>query len=219
MTTRRALLAVILLALLGLAAGLLAFPRLPAQVPSHWNAAGQVDGTTPRETAVYMLPGMLLAFCLLILYLPNIDPLRANVERFRAVYNWCVLGLALFFLFLHGLVLLAGLGVRFNINRLIVPAAGLLLAGAGLLIERTQPNWFIGIRTPWTLSSPAVWAKTHRLGGRLFKLSGAACLLGAVLPPEAGLLLLITLILLVTLATTVYSYLAYRKERRQHNSG
>jgi len=217
MTLRRTLAVLLLLTLAGLAFSLWAYPRLPALVPSHWNAAGEIDGYMPRAAAAVLLPAMALGLGLLLLYLPNIDPLRANVERFRRPYHWFVAGLALFLLLLHALTLLAGLGVRFNMTSLVIPITGLSLIGLGFLIERTRPNWFIGIRTPWTLTSPTVWARTHRLGARLFKLGGAAALLGLLLPPQAALLLLMALVLLLTLATVIYSYVVYREEREKEN--
>jgi len=157
---------------------------------------------------------MTLTMGLLLLFLPNIDPLRSNVARFRGAYHWFVAGVAVFLFFLHGLVILAGLGARFNMNHLLIPPTGLALIGIGFVLERTRPNWFIGVRTPWTLSSPSVWARTHRLGGRLFKLSGAVVWIGLFLPPRAAFFLLMGAILFTALVTVIYSYFAYRAERR-----
>lgn len=214
MTTKRTIALITLIALAGLALGLWAYPRLPEQVPSHWNAAGEVDDTQPRAVAVYLLPGLALALGLLLLFLPNIDPLRANVARFRGAYNWFVAGFVAFLVYLHGLVILAGLGVSFNMTHLLIPPVSLGLAGIGFMVERTRPNWFIGIRTPWTLSSPSVWDKTHRLGGRLFKLSGALVWIGLLLPPQAAFFLTNSAILFTAVATIIYSYAAYRAEAR-----
>jgi uncharacterized membrane protein len=215
MTIKRTLVVIVLLSLLGLAASLWAYPRLPDQVPSHWNIAGEVDDTMQRDTIVYLLPGLGLVLGLLLLYIPYIDPLRANVERFRSTYNWFIVGMSLFFLFLHVLTILAGLGIRFNMTDMLIPAASAMVIGIGYVLERTKPNWFLGIRTPWTLSSSTVWDKTHRLGGLLFKLSGVTMLTGLLFSQEAAFFLLMGSILITTLVTIVYSYFAYRDEQMQ----
>jgi uncharacterized membrane protein len=204
---------ILLLAVLGVGFSLWTAPRLPAQVPAHWNMAGQVDGYQPRAMALWMIPVMGLALGLLLLYLPFIDPLRANVDRFRGAYNWLIVGLGVFLLFLHGITLLAGLGVALNVTWLMILAMALLFFGLGFLVERAQPNWFIGIRTPWTLSSPTVWAKTHRLGGLLFKLSAALMLVGLAFPPQVGFYFTLVPLLAAALTTVVYSYFAYRAEK------
>jgi uncharacterized membrane protein len=214
MTTNRALFIIIILTLAGLVLSLWAYPQLPELVPSHWNFAGEVDDTMPRSAVVFILPGLILFLGLLLLYLPNIDPLRANVEQFRSTYNWFIVGESFFFLYLHILVILAGLGVKFNINYLIIPFASLLMFGIGLVLDKTKPNWFLGIRTPWTLSSPTVWEKTHRLGGLLFKLSAGVIFASLILSPEASFMILMGSILIATLVLVFYSYYSYKLEKR-----
>ena len=217
MTTKRTALLVVLLSAAALAFSLWAFPNLPERVPSHWNMQGQVDGTMPRATMVYLLPGTMLILGLLLLYIPTIDPLRKNVERFRSAFNWFIAGMTLFFLFLHVLTVLAGLGVAFNMTVVLIPAVAVVMVGIGFVLDRTQPNWFLGIRTPWTMSSPTVWEKTHRLGGLLFKVGGVAVLVGLATSPQTGFLLIMGLILAITLVTVVYSYFAYRSEQAQNH--
>jgi len=87
-----------------------------------------------------------------------------------------------------------------------------VMIGIGFVLDKTKPNWFLGIRTPWTMSSPNVWEKTHRLGGLLFKIGGVVLLAGVAFSPQTGFLLMIGLILAITLVTVVYSYFAYRAE-------
>jgi uncharacterized membrane protein len=215
MTIKRTLVVVVLLALIGLAVSVWAYPRLPEMAPSHWNAAGEVDGWMPRNGIALLMPGFILLIGLLMLYIPNIDPLRANVERFRGVFNWFIVGICAFFLYLHILIILAGLGVEFNMTYLLVPVFSLGIFGIGFLLEKTKPNWFIGIRTPWTISSPTVWEKTHRLGGLLFKVSAGVMLVGFLISPEVAFTSMLGSLLLAALAPVIYSYFAYRKEKIQ----
>ncbi len=213
MNIRRTLFFVIVLTLLGAAFSLWAAPRLPEMVPSHWNAAGQIDGYMPRTSALILMPAAILGLGLLLLYIPFIDPLRANVERFRGAYNWLIVGLSVFMLFMHVVTVLAGLGIQFNILYVLYPAMALLFVGMGFLMERAKPNWFIGIRTPWTLSSPTVWEKTHRLGSWLFKIAGVLILVGLVFPPEVGFYFAFVPLVAASLIAVIYSYVAYRAEQ------
>ncbi len=213
MSIRRTLYAIILLTLIGVALSLWAYPQLPEMVPSHWNAAGEIDDYMPRGTALILMPAVILGLGLLLLYIPNIDPLRANVEHFRETYNWMVIGICAFMLFMHLITLLAGMGMQINILYLMIPAMALLFLGMGFLIERAEPNWFIGIRTPWTLSSPTVWAKTHQLGGLMFKGSAALMLVGLFFPPEVVFWFILIPLLLSAIVTIAYSYVLYRDEQ------
>jgi uncharacterized membrane protein len=214
MTIRRTIIIIALLTLAALALSLWAYPQLPELVPSHWNAAGEVDGWMPRLPNVLLIPGLMIGMGLLLLFIPHIDPLRANVERFRGVYNGFILVFTLYLLFLHIIITLAGLGIEFNMNYAIIPAIAVLFFCIGLLLDRAKQNWFIGVRTPWTLSSPTVWDKTHKLGAVLFKISAGIMILGMLLPPDWGVILIMVAAMGVALVTVVYSYFTYRKEQQ-----
>jgi uncharacterized membrane protein len=214
MSKRTVILGIVIITLLSLAVSAWAYPRLPAAVPSHWNAHGEVNGYTTPLGAALLLPAIILGSGLLLVFLPGIDPLRKNYAAFQGVYYWFVLAFSLYMAYLHGLILFAGLGYPFNMNRMLLPAVGLFFILAGFLVERAKPNWFVGIRTPWTLSNPVVWEKTHRLGGLLFKISGAITLLGVLLPQLALGFILVTGVG-SALAATVYSYFIYQEETRK----
>jgi uncharacterized membrane protein len=215
MTVKRTLVIVLILTLAGLAFSLWALPQLPEMVPSHWNAAGEVDDWMPRTTNALLLPGIMLVMGLLLVFIPNIDPLRQNVERFRTTYNWFIVGFSLYLLFIHVAITLAGLGIQFNMTHAIIPAVAILFFGIGIMMEKAQPNWFIGVRTPWTLSSPSVWQKTHHLGALLFKITAGWMLVSLLFPPEVGIILIMISIFLTAIVTVVYSYFAFRAEQKQ----
>lgn len=214
MSIRRTVLVVFLISLVGLAFSLWAAPRLPEMVPSHWNAAGQVDGYSSRALALWLMPALAFGIGLLLIYLPKIDPLRANVDRFRGAYHWVVVGFAVFMTYMHIITLSAGLGVEINMLYVMLPAMAVLFFGLGFVIERALPNWFIGIRTPWTLSSPTVWQKTHRLGGLAFKVSAVLILVGLLFPAEVGFWFTLVPLMLTAFGTIIYSYFAYRQETK-----
>jgi uncharacterized membrane protein len=213
MRMRTVLIILGVLFVLSLGLGVFAYPHLPEQVASHWNAQGQVNGYTSRISGVAFLPLLLIGLSLLLLFIPEIDPLKANIQLFRPEYNGFIVVFALFMFYIHALTVAINLGLAVNMNQLIFPAVGLLIFYTGVLLGKAHRNYFIGIRTPWTLNSETVWNKTHQLGSKLFEAAGAITLLGIFFPHYAVYILLVT-ILLTALVTIVYSYIAFRQESR-----
>jgi uncharacterized membrane protein len=189
------------------------YPQMPERIASHWNARGQVDGYMARAWGAFLLPAVSLALLGLFWLIPLIDPLRRNIEKFRGQYEGFVLLFALFFGYLHLLTLLGNVGVKINLLAALSPAFGILLYYVGVLTEHAKPNWFIGIRTPWTLSNEIVWERTHCVGGKLFKLCAPLAALG-VFFGEWELLLLMGPLLAATVYMIVYSYVEYQRVTR-----
>jgi len=189
-----------------------AAPHLPEQVASHWNIRGEANGYQPRAVYTWFMPVLLLLMSLLLLFLPLVDPLKHSFMPVRGAYYWFVIGITLFMFYIHGLSLAFNLGFKFNLISWMMPGIGLLILGSGFLLERARPNWFVGIRTPWTLSSPTVWEKTHRLGGLLFKIAGIFLIFGIFFPDTSMWLMLIPL-LGVSLFLTAYSFVLYQQEQ------
>nr|MBC7245258.1 SdpI family protein [Chloroflexota bacterium] len=196
--------------LLSFAVSIYLYPRMPEQMASHWNAQGQVDGYMPRFWGVFFLPLLLVAFALLLLVLPKIDPLRENIEQFLAQYERFVVLALGFFFYVHLFTLAANLGWEMPIMRVISPGMALLFYGAGVLVEHAKRNYFIGIRTPWTLANEEVWNRTHKVGGKWFKAAGLLALGGAIWP-QWGLFFIMAPVLLAALYTAMYSYLEYQR--------
>ncbi len=188
------------------------YPQMPERMASHWNARGEVDGYMSKFWGLFLMPFISLGLSAFLLMIPKIDPLKANIEKFKKYYYGFMILLLIFLLYLYLLTILWNLGLGFNMLQLLAPAFGILYYFCGVLIEKAKRNYFIGIRTPWTLSSEKVWDKTHFIGGRLFKAAGLVALLGVFFPSYAILFVLIPVIL-VSLFTIVYSYFEYQKER------
>lgn len=192
----------------------LAAPDLPEQMVTHWNAAGEPDETMPKATALALVP-VLSAFLLgLFAVLPRIDPLRENIVEFRPHYDWFVVVFTAFMAILHAGILAFNLGYEFDFLVLIVGGLALLFFYVGVLLEHAERNWFVGIQTPWTLSSTEVWDRTHALGSRLFKLAALASAL-SLLFGEYALYVVLIVILAVAAITVAYSYYLY--ERIEHD--
>jgi len=97
----------------------------------------------------------------------------------------------------------------------LIPAIGFLFIYIGLILKHLKQNWFIGIRTPWSLSNEKVWNKTHKLGSKLFVISGIITLAGILFPPTFMILFILVPILASSIWLIVYSYLIYRKEKKR----
>jgi uncharacterized membrane protein len=187
------------------------YPDLPEQVATHWNAAGVADGFSDRLWAVALLPIVSLGILALFALLPRIDPLRSNILKFMPYYDGMVIIFSSFMLYIHVITLALNLGWSFSILAAMSPAFAALFYYIGIMLGKTKRNWFVGIRTPWTLSSDRVWDKTHRLGGRLFRAAGVIALFG-VLFTDYAILLMIGPVMLAAAYSVIYSYLEYQKE-------
>jgi uncharacterized membrane protein len=190
------------------------YPQMPEQMASHWNARGEVDGYMSTFWGLFFLPILLLGLVLLFLAIPRIDPLRANIAAFRAYYDGFILVFCLFMLLVHLQVILWNSGIEISPNVTMPLGLGLMFYYIGVLLAHAKRNWFIGIRTPWTLSSDMVWEKTHQRGANLFKLAGGIAVLGAFFREYAFLFILVP-VLGVAVYTIMYSYWAYREETRR----
>lgn len=212
-TSKRYLTLVAVIVLLLFAVSAFFYPQLPDKLASHWNAAGQADGYSSKFWGLFMLPIIAIFLSLLLVFIPRLDPLKANVEKFKGYYYGFVIVFLLFFFYLHLLTIFFNLGYTFNMTTFLIPAFATLFYFMGFMVSKAKRNYFIGIRTPWTLASDSVWDKTHKLGGKLFKIAAIITLLGVLLGQYAIWFMLVP-ISLVAIITVVYSYLVFRKEAK-----
>lgn len=195
---------------LSIAMAALAYPYMPERMASHWNAAGEADGYMDSVYSLAMLPALLIMFLLMYVFIPRIDPLKHNIKEFRGYFDMFIILISAFFIYVYSLVIASNLGFVFSMTQMMVPALGGLFYYIGILTENAKRNWFIGIRTPWTLSSDRVWNRTHKLGGRLFKMAGVIAVLG-ILFPDYSILFVLIPVLAVSAYTIVFSYVEYQK--------
>jgi uncharacterized membrane protein len=152
---------------------------------------------------------------LLFLVIPSIDPLKANIAQFREAFNLFIVLMVGFMLYIYGLSLAWSLGyTNFRMSGAMLPAIGLLFIFIGFMLRQAKRNFFIGIRTPWTLSSDAVWNETHRIGAVLFMLSGALAFVGGFFGGMIAFSMMFAPIMGSTLFLLVYSYVLYQRETR-----
>lgn len=189
------------------------YAQLPQMVASHWDAQGEVDGYMSKFWGLFLMPLLLVALAILFAFIPRIDPLRENIEQFRRYYDGFIIVFYVFMFAIHLQILLWNLGIHISPNVLLPVGLGLLVYYCGILCENAKRNWFIGIRTPWTLSNQTVWDKTHKIGGKLFKIAGIVALIGIFFQRYALYFILVP-IFVVSCYTVIYSYVAYRKETK-----
>jgi uncharacterized membrane protein len=197
---------------LAFATGIAFYAHLPAEIASHWNATGEVNGYMSRAWGTFLFPVILLILAGIFLAIPHIDPKRENIVRFRKYYDYFLIGFGLVFYYIYFLTLLFNVGYHFNFTGFLIPPLATLLYFIGILLPHTELNWSIGIRTPWTISSETVWKKTHAAGGAAFKICGVIALLGVAFP-GAAVWLLVAPVVIAALGLVVYSYVLYEKEK------
>ena len=211
----------ILFCIINAAGHALIFAKLPAMIPTHWNAANEIDGWGPKYTDLIfaLLPvGMLLLFSVL----PKIDPKAANYEKFAPIWLGFMFAMVLFMGAVSWMGPLTVFGVipegSSLIGIFICGVLGLIFIVLGNYMPRVRQNYMFGIRTPWTLADDLVWERTLRMGGYVFILLGAALLFFGVAGPKLGSIMSAVLLLAVVFAGTgwliLYSYLVYRGKLR-----
>lgn len=186
------------------------YPQLPDEIATHWNAEGLADNYSSKAVGLSIIPLISLMMLGLFAAIPKIDPLASNIKKFMKYYEIMVIGVVAFLAYIHILIISWNLGLKFEMSLTIMPATGFLLIYIGLIIKHAKRNWFIGIRTPWTLSNDDVWDETHKLGSKLFVVLGLVFILSPLLREYMLYLILISSFVVVSLLV-VYSYVLWRK--------
>ncbi len=207
----------IILLVIAVTASFYFYAHFPEQVPIHWNMAGEVDNYGSRTTGAFLFPCILVGMYLFFLIIPYIDPKKARYVQFRKVYHvfkaFMILSLAV----IYFIASLNALSCNIPVGLWVPIMVGLLFIVIGNYMGKIKSNWFMGIRTPWTLSSEEVWNKTHRFGGKVFILGGVLMMLMYFLPLNWRLPLFIIIIAIILLGTVGYSYILFRKEEEKED--
>ena len=211
--TRKYYLVAMFLTAAVLVATVIAYPRLPDSLATHWNLHNQPNGYSPKWTLFLVGPG-LMAFMMLLMYvLPWLSPKNFEVDSFRSTYLQIMLMLVCMMAYLYAVTLWAGLGHSVDVGRAIAGGICLIFALLGNLMGKVRRNFYIGVRTPWSLASERVWNATHRLAAKTLVAGG---LLGLALT-AAGLngLSVVVVILAAAIVPVVYSLVFYKQLERR----
>lgn len=200
----------IFLTLACLAFGIWMYPQLPDRAPTHWNIRGEVDGWSGKTFAVFFFPVLSLAMYAMFNLLPSMDPNKAKYQQFAGAYAMVRAFLVLFMDAVYVLSLVAARGYPVNTDTFVRLGISLLFIGLGDQMGRVKQNWFVGIRTPWTLSSEENWRKTHRFGARTMVIAG---ILSLILVPFKGAAAVASFVLIIAgaMIPMAYSYVLFRK--------
>lgn len=189
----------------------LIYPHLPEQVPSHWNLKGEVDSYMSRPQGAFVMPLTVLVLYLLMVIVPAIDPRRDNYIRFQNAYRLMRWSLVLFLGGLWVLTIMFAMGYDVNISLIVKAGVSLLLAVIGNFMGQFRHNYFVGIKTPWTLANEEVWHQTHRLGGRIWVAGGLVCLAMSPINALWANYLYFASIMVMALVPMAYSFILYRR--------
>lgn len=192
-------------------AWIIVFPQLPDQVPIHWNLKGEADGFATKINAMLSTLGIMVLLYVTMAFLPKVDPRKSNYKYFSKSYN-IIMNVLL------GVFFVVNLFVIFNANGYDVPMStlgplviGIIFLVLGNYMPQVRSNFFIGIRTPWTLSSDEVWKKTHRAASKIFFFGGLVLIATTFASDIWKETVFIVVISITIIAPYLYSYYLYRK--------
>lgn len=211
MKLRKAEILSFVLVLATFVAALLIYPYMPEKIASHWGIDNEVDGYMGKFWGTFLVPVMMLGFSILFIVIPRIDPKKQNIEKFEKYFDLFIFAFMFFFVYIYALTIFWNLGYMFNLIQFMAPAFAILFYVIGIMTKHAEPNWTIGIRTPWTLSNENVWRQTHERSGKLFQAVGVLSLLG-ILVPNYAIYFVLFPVIFVAIYSFVYSYLIYKKE-------
>jgi uncharacterized membrane protein len=200
-----------------LAGTLVAYPQLPAIVPMHWNAHGQVDSWGPKWQLLVFAPGIMLGLVALFAALPWLSPKKFDVESFRPTYLYIMIVMVAMFAYIQILSLLAALGLALDIGRAAEGGISLFIALLGNVLGRVRRNFYVGIRTPWTIANERVWNVTHRLAAKTIFVGGLVGLIGVLL--HAPFWMPIACFLVAAFVPAAYSLVFYKQMERRGELG
>jgi uncharacterized membrane protein len=193
-------------------ASLVAMQYVTGPIPVHWNAQGQVDRYGDPFQALFMLPLVALGLYLLLVFIPRFDPARANYLSFSGSYALIRFATLMLLAVIQGVFIAGVFGIEMNVGLIIMAAIGLLFVVIGVAMGKLRPNYFAGVRTPWTLASAKSWTLTHRIGGRLFVAYGLLFVVMGVIQQVWFLFAILAFLFVSTGWLMYYSYRIWKAD-------
>ena len=195
-----------LVILLPILAGVILWNQLPSQIPSHWNAAGEVDAWSSKAFAVFGMPLILLCVQWLCILGSLADPKRnAHPQKILHLVFWIIPVISVL---VHTMIFAVAMGKEIRVEVIMPVFIGLMFAIIGNYLPKCKQNYTIGIKIPWTLNSEENWNRTHRFAGWLWLVSGIVIMLTGFF---GGFWIFFGIVLAMVIAPFLYSYLLHRK--------
>lgn len=202
-----------ILAVCNLLLAVIFYPSLPDRIPMHWDVNGTVGYS--NKSQLFLMCGMAILFAVMFDVLPHIDPRKKNYQKFGPYYDgFCVI-MQVFLLLMTGIILTESLRPgTLSVPMITMLGVGILFLFIGNIMPKVKSNFYMGIKTPWALSSEEVWRKTHRLGGKCFFLLGILMMISAFLPFRQFIYWMVFIsVMVVCLIPAVMSYIWWKQEQ------
>ena len=187
--------------------------QLPSEVPLHWNIKGEVDRYGDRSELILIPILTSLLIYLIFLAVPYIDP-KKQIQKMGKKYDTLKWIITTFMSVLALFIIYTAKNQSIANPNYILLLCGVLFIIFGNYFKTIKANYFIGIRTPWTLENEAVWKETHKLGGKIWFAGGLLIILSSLIFDEqTNFIIFMTIIAVMVLVPVVYSYLLFRKQK------
>ena len=200
------------LVLAALVSAVIVYPHLPDKVPTHWNIHNQVD-QYGSPASIFLWPAIMAGALALFAVLPWLSPRHFEIETFESTYLYLLVVIMCELTYAYALVLWSALSGPINMNRAMMGGISLFLALVGNVMGKVRRNFYVGVRTPWTIANEQVWNATHRFAAKTFFAGGLAALAAVLL--RAPFWLPMTFILIAALVPVVYSLVLYKQLQRR----
>jgi uncharacterized membrane protein len=202
----------VLLVLAAVGASAAVYHTLPETIVIHWDLQGNPNGWSSRVVGAFAMPLVMVGVYAMMRFLPLVDPRRENYEKFQGTYEGLILTIMVFLLAIHIIVLRSAMGHPVAMQKVMPLSMGMLFIAIGNLLPRARSNFFVGIRTPWTLSSEKSWERTHRAGGYVFVLIGIMMAASVFMPIDMGWGVIGIISGIGVLGLIVYSYSVWKDD-------
>lgn len=198
-----------LMVVAALVATAILYPHLPVRIPSHWDIHDQADGYSAKWTLFIFIPAIMAGVMLLFAGLQWLSPRHFEVDTFRSTYLYIMIVVLGLLAYIQAVWLWAAAGGHFRMGRVLMGGIGLLIALMGNVMGKVQRNFYIGIRTPWTLADERVWYATHRFGAKTFVAGGLLAVALALVGTTFWIV--VAIIMAAALIPAVYSLVYYKR--------
>lgn len=203
----------IVIVLISIVSTVLFYPHLPEMIPGHYNLHGEIDRYISKEIYSILSNLIIMGLGYMMMYIPTIDNEDNSCEKFNDCYGFIVLIIMIFFLVIHIFIMLSSLVFIIDVNRVVCFLLGLLFMGIGYCMNGVKPNYFIGVKTPWTLSNERVWDEANRLFGKVSVMCGWFMLLSSLaFRLKVVYVVILISIIIISVVPLVGSYIFYKNE-------
>ncbi|MDD2487631.1 MAG: SdpI family protein [Candidatus Gracilibacteria bacterium] len=190
--------------------GLYFYGKLPDIIPHHWNYKGVADAFGPKIYTMVMMPSLGILLLALFHFIPKIDPNKYKYDQFRDAWEKMQITILAYFAYIYFVIIYVILNPGSSINFFMFLGIGTFFMILGNYMGKVRKNYFVGVRTPWTLANEEVWNRTQRFTGKMFFLSGLLLFLDAFLNVfVVGIF--IFMIVTCIFGPFIYSYIEFKR--------